>query len=285
MKTILMLTDFSENANHAVKSASILVEKLQAEVLLLNSYYDHPIFPAYGGGPTVIEQILLRKEDSTIQLTHLANQLKHAIIRQSKHEFNLVIEYQAREGAVYSNVEAILKEKEIALIVMGSSTNSSLEHLFFGCDTQEVISHSSRPVLVIPPKSVFNKLNKVTLATAFELADINAITYLADLGKSIGFELDVVHISLPEESEAPIDERAFLNHINALKESRITYRQLNGRDVVSRLKRFCKENGSDMLALVHYQHSFLSTLLKKSTTAETLSGHHIPLMVIPAGMI
>ncbi|MEN0054215.1 MAG: universal stress protein [Mucilaginibacter sp.] len=281
MKTILMLTDFSENATHALKSASLLVEKMQAGVLLFNSYYDHPIFPVYGGGAPVIEQLLLRKEESTVKLIKLTNQLKHMFARQSKNIFKPVIEYMVRKGSVYSNVQLLLKEKDVVMIVMGGSSNSSLEHLFFGCDTMEVISNSTCPVMVIPGKSAFNKLNKLTLATAFELSDINAITYLADLGKSIGFEIDVVHVSTSAEKDLLVQERAFLNHINALKDVRITYHRLQGKDVIKRLNRYCKENGSDILALVHYKQGFLSTLFKQSTTKKTLSGRHIPLMIIP----
>jgi hypothetical protein len=37
-----------------------------------------------------------------------------------------------------------------------------------------------------------------------------------------------------------------------------------------------------MLALVHYEHGFLSGIFKKSTTEKALGHQHIPLMIIPA---
>jgi nucleotide-binding universal stress UspA family protein len=282
MKTILMLTDFSDNATHAARSAATIVEKLHTDILLFNSYYDHPILPAYGGGPLVVEEFIFRKEDSTVQLSRLAIQLRNIIADHSKNEFSPQIHYQAGEGAVDSNVAVLLKEKEIALIVMGGSTNSSLEHLFFGSDTMGVINHSTCPVLIIPQKASLKKLNKVTLATAFELSDINAITYLVELSKNIGFELEIVHVTLSEENEEPIKENPILSHINTIKQANVTYHQVRGKDVVKRLNRLCKERGSDLLALVHYQYGFLANILKKSTTEEVLSLHHTPLMVIPA---
>ncbi|WP_370362887.1 hypothetical protein [Mucilaginibacter flavidus] len=73
---------------------------------------------------------------------------------------------------------------------MGGSSNSNLEHLFFGNDTMDVIDHTLCPVLIIPPKAEF------TLATAFELSDINAINYLVKLGKIFDFQLEIAHVSL-----------------------------------------------------------------------------------------
>ncbi|WP_040626839.1 universal stress protein [Mucilaginibacter paludis] len=167
------------------------------------------------------------------------------------------------------------------MIVMGGSTNSGLEHLFFGSDTMDVIDHANCPVLVIPPKASLKKLNKVTLATAFELADINAITYLVDLSEHIGFELEIVHISLSEKDEEPVKERIH-NHVRALKQANVTYQQIRGKDVIKRLKRMCKDNGSDILALVHYQHGFFADIFRTSNTEQALSGNHLPIMVIPS---
>jgi nucleotide-binding universal stress UspA family protein len=280
MKTILMLTDFSDNATHAARSAATVVEKLHTDILLFNTYYDHPILPTYGGGPLVVEEFVFRKEDSTAQLSHLAIQLRHVIADQTKNGFRPKTDYQSGEGSLGGNVAVILKEKQIDMIVMGGSTNSGLEHLFFGSDTLDVIDHANCPVLVIPPKASLKKLNKVTLATAFELADINAITYLVSVAKNIGFELEIVHVSSSEEDS--IKERAIHNHILAIKQANVTYHQIRGKDVVKRLKRMCKENGSDILALVHYQHGFFAGIFRKSNTEQALSGNHLPIMIIPS---
>lgn len=284
MKTILMLTDFSENATYAVKSATILVEKLHADILLYNTYYDHPVMPSYAGGPWVVEEFVFRKDNSTGQLSQLAIQLRHIITDLSKDGFKPKTDYQSGEGALGHNLSIILKEKDIEFIVIGVSSHSNLEHLFFGNDTMDVINHSSRPVLIIHPKAGLKKLKKVTLATAFELADINAINYLIELGKAFSFQLEIAHVSLLEESEDPVKEKAMHNYINFLKQPNISYHPIRGKDIVNRLNRLCKENGSDLLALVHYQHGFFSNIFKKCTTEKALLSHHIPLMVIPGDM-
>lgn len=276
-----MLTDFSENATQAAKSATLLIEKLHTDILLFNSYYDHPIMPFYSGGPWVVEEFVLRKDESTAQLSKLAIQLRHIIADISKNGFKPKTDYQSGEGPLGLNVSTILKEKKIEFIIMGGSSHSNLEHLFFGNDTMDVIRHSSCPVIIIPPKAGLKKLKKVTLATAFELADINAINYLVELGKKFDFQLEIAHVLPIEGNEDPVKEKAMHSHINLLKQPNISYHQIRGKDLVNRLNRLCKENGSDMLALVHYQHGFFSNIFKKCTTEEALLSHHIPLIVIP----
>ncbi|MFA6086948.1 universal stress protein [Mucilaginibacter sp.] len=282
MKTILMLTDFSENANHAAKTAAKFVPQLKADLMLYNTYYDHPILPTYAGGPWVVEEFVFQKDESTAQLSQLAIQLKHIMSGISKDDFKPQTDYQCGEGPLGKNMAVIIQERKVGLVVIGSRTDSAIDHVIFGSDTMDVIDHAACPVLVIPPKAEMNKLKKVTLAIAFELADINAISYMTDLGRQLGFELEVVHVSLPEENDDPVKENAVLAHLNTVKQEHITYQEVGGKDVIRRLNKLCKESCSDMLALVHHRDGFLSGLFDRSTTATALDNQAIPLMVIPS---
>jgi nucleotide-binding universal stress UspA family protein len=279
-----MLTDFSENANHAAKIAAKAMAPLSADILLYNTYYDHPILPTYAGGPWVVEEFVFRKDKSTAQLSQLAIQLRHIIAGVSKDGFKPKTDYQCGEGSLGKNIKVIIKENNVGLVVIGSRTDGVADHLIFGSDTMDVIEHASCPVLIIPPKAEMNEVKKVTLATAFELADINAISYLADLGKQLNFQLEIVHVSILGEKDDPVKEKAIVSHIHAIEKDNITYRQIKGKDVVKRLNRLCKDNGPAILALVHHRDGFFSGLFNHSTTAAALDDQHIPLMVIPSVM-
>jgi len=282
MNTILVLTDFSENANHAAKAAPLLAAKLQSDIIIFNSYYNHPVIPVYAGGPLAVDQLVFRKEESTSALHQLGRQLSHLNNGNARDEFKPEIHSQCGEGSLGNNLAAVINEKQVSFIVMGGSLNSPLNHLFFGSDTMDVIDHASCPVIIIPPKVTLEKLRKITLATAFEPFDNFAVTYLANLSQKLGFELEIVHISVFEKYEDPDKEKALLRRIKKLEDSGIVYKQIRGKDVIDRLNHLCKENGSDILALVHYEHGLLSSIFKKSTTEKALGHHHIPLMVIPA---
>ncbi|OJW16829.1 universal stress protein [Mucilaginibacter sp. 44-25] len=282
MKTILMLTDFSENADRAAKAAAKIVPQLNADILIYNTYYDHPILPTYAGGPLVVEEFVFRKDESTAKLSQLAIQLRHIMAGVSQGGFKPQANYQCGEGSLGKNTAALIQENTIGLVVIGGRTDNAIDHFIFGSDTMDVIDHASCPVFIIPPKADMNALKKVTLAIPFELADINAINYLTGLGKQLNFHLEIVHVSLLEKSEDTIKKNAIVSHINAIKQDNITYLEIRGKNVVKRLNRLCKDKNSDLLALVHYQQGFLSGPFDRSTTVAALDNQRIPLLVIPS---
>jgi nucleotide-binding universal stress UspA family protein len=56
MKTILALTDFSDNSSNAANSAVLLAGKLHANVLLYHNYETIPVASTFSGGPYVEEE-------------------------------------------------------------------------------------------------------------------------------------------------------------------------------------------------------------------------------------
>jgi nucleotide-binding universal stress UspA family protein len=285
MQTVLMLTDFSENANHAAKSAAKIVPKLSADILLYHTYYNHPILTSFATGPWVVEDFMLRKNESIEQLSYLANQLKHILAGISPNGFETKAAYQCGEGPLEENTAMIIRENDIELVVIGSRTNRPLNRLIFGSDSMAVIRHASCPVLIVPPKVEMNMLKKVTFATDFELADINAINYLIGFSKKLGLPLEVVHVSVSSEKDDPVKEATILTHINGLKQAGATYQDIRGKDVVKRLHRFCNTEGPAILAMAHYHVDWLSNLFNRSATDAALDNPSVPLLVIPSEMV
>lgn len=281
MKTILILTDLSKNGTHAAKVAAALCTRLQADILLYHNYYDPYSIPAYAKGPWVVEDLFLRKEESTKKLNQLAIDLRHIIAAIPGAQYQPVIEHECGQGQLGTAVSAILRQKDVALIVIGTSSGSTIKHTFYGSDSMDIINSSVVPVLVIAPGTEIIKLKKITLASAFETADIVAIHYLAELSKSLDFLLEIVHIKLPGEPDDNSKKQSIYEYLAALKQENLSWHEIRGKNVIKRLNKLCKENDSDILAVVHYEHGFLSKLFNKSTTEEMITNQHIPLMIIP----
>jgi len=79
MKTLLILTDLSENAEHAAKTAMVLSERLRANVFLYNSCLTMPITPYYAHGVLPAENDLWWHEESKKSLTGWQNTLNLTI--------------------------------------------------------------------------------------------------------------------------------------------------------------------------------------------------------------
>lgn len=282
---ILMLTDFSENANHAAKNAVRVFHRLHADILLYHTYYDHRLGPEYSGGQWVADEFIFRRDESNAQLSQLAIQLRHIISGMIKDGFKPKTEYQCGDGSLGKNAEVIVQENQVGLVVMGARGANSIDHLLFGSGIMGVIEKASCPVVIIPPKAETQALKKVTLALAFELADINAINYLIRLSKQLNFQLEIVHVKVIAKKGDPAKEKTIMDHVNAIKhDHQVTFLEIKGKDVVNRLNKFCKESGSDLLALVHSRDGFWSGLFARSTTAKALDKQYLSIMVIPSEM-
>lgn len=281
MKTVLILTDFSENADHAARSAAKIGAKLKGDILLYNTCYNHSVLSTYAGGPWVVEELGFLKDESEARLDRLAIRLEHLL---SGGGFKPKIAYQCGDGPLGKNTAALIRENQIDLIVIGSRSDGTINHLIFGSDTMDVIRHASCPVLVIPPDAEMDTVKNLILATQFEEADINAINYLIALSKKLDLQLEVAHVSVLGEKDDPVKEEAIITHIDAIKHKGVIYHNIRGNDVVKSLYGLCKNHGSAMLSMIHYQNGLLSGVFKKSATNTALNNQPIPLLIIPSKM-
>lgn len=282
MKRILVLTDFSANAAHAATNAVYLAEKMKAGLLLYYTYHLAPVTPYYTGGPYVPEAVSVFEEESNKELNELSQKLKQQM-EGLNDEDRPSVHIQTGEGDLGENVKDLLKQKDIELIVMGSRTGSFFDHLLSGSDTQTVIDHANRPVIIIPPDSEIKQLKKVVFATNYQKNDIQALNYLVVLAQIIGFKIEVVHIGLKERKNFGyiMDEIEFKRQISGLKQFGLTYHDIHGKDVVSHLNSFCSESGADMLAMVHYHHNIFRKLFGASETKNEICHQKQALLVFP----
>lgn len=282
MKNILVLTDFSANAAHAAANAVYLAEKMQTGLLLYYTYHMAPVTPYYTGGPYVPEAVTVFEEESNRELNELSHQLKQQMDERN-YEYRPSVHIQTAEGDLGENVKELLKQKDIELIVMGSRMGSFFDHLLSGSETQTVIDHANRPVIIIPPDAEIKQLKKVVFATNYQKNDVQALNYLIELAKVFGFKVDAVHIGLKEQKSFGyiMDEIEFKRNISGLKQYGLTYHDVQGKDVVSHLDHFCRESGADMLAMVHYHHNIFRKLFGASEIKNEICHQKQALLIFP----
>ncbi|CAD7053519.1 universal stress protein [Pseudorhizobium halotolerans] len=143
-KHILIATDGSEIAQKGVDHGLSLAKNLDAKVMVVTVTEPFPIYAGEGWalGPGDFER-------------YDADQIKFAQellapIKASADRLGVTCE--TRHVPNRRPAEAILDtaaEEDCSLIVMASHGRRGLERLFLGSQTQEVVSRSSLPVLVV----------------------------------------------------------------------------------------------------------------------------------------
>lgn len=284
MKKILVLTDLSDQSTAAVGAAITMSARLDANVILFNSFIAEPVLPEYGGNPWSVQELTWMDEGEK-KLNYIKEEAETIIEGLPAADHHASIDCRQGMGGLGGQVKDLLEKEQIEMIAMGARTGSTWNHILMGSDTISVINHSDRPVLVIPEEHPLKKLNKVILATDLDEADVNAVHYLTRLGRLFDFTIDIVNVKLWGEDDSIQERRLqFEKHVARFNFPGISYHYITGKELVNRLNNLYNENGADLLALVHDKHSLINRLFNGTHSKTLLEKQEFPVMIIPAGL-
>src|SRR5690606_28136348 len=99
------------------------------------------------------------------------------------HEFSSVkIEYVAEEGSsLVENIDRYVRYHDIDLVVMGITGATRLEQILIGSNALNMARQAVCPVIIVPPKAKFKKIENVLFASDFK--DVKTTTPLAPIKK------------------------------------------------------------------------------------------------------
>ena len=281
-KSILILTDLSDNAQHVAEAALLLAGPLQNNLILLNcdelittvAYY--PIVP-------VMFDTQTWHEDRERSLNLLSEYLQHKFHNLYPHTEGLIIKSIIKEGDLLTSVKDVLKKHPINFIVMGAKSGSSTEHFLFGSETKTIADHVPVPIVFIPENMTGRPIRHITFATNFLTQDIDAIASLLVLRRNLGAILEIVHIRQYGQSDQLKNEKVWKAIDESCKDnpSLVLYHEVYGKEVTSRLQHFASEHDTDLMVLSHEHHSYLYRTFREGIVQKSLYDQKIPLLVIP----
>jgi len=280
MKHILVPTDFSKNAYSALHYATQLFKNENTTFHLVNSFEAEVIEETKG--------ILTTKNEETIErLTKKSQdkckQLKHRIILDTEnklHKFETISTFLDLQKII----DTLIKSKAIDYIIMGTKGLTGAKDVLFGSNTVRVINKLvGAPLLMIPGEMEYVEIKRIGFATDFtrkftteeinpiiEFAKIhNAVLRILFLGKhEIITETQRENVHELKEMLYEIDFKFFEEEILS-----------NKTDSLLQYVMFFDFN---LLAMVHYKHSFLESILRESLVKKMGLYSNRPYLVIPA---
>ena len=188
MKRILVPTDFSEDAENALKVAAIIAKKNNCEIFLLHLLeLPHQMNDAVTGGRSIPEVMLFIKK---------ANETLHKI-KDQPYLNEIAVNASVQFERAFSGILSFNKKNEIDLIVMGSHGTSGIEEVLIGSNTEKVVRLSEIPVLVIK-KNIRNfKFNNFVFASDFSEETKRPFNKMIEFAKIFNAHLHLVLICTP----------------------------------------------------------------------------------------
>ena len=142
---ILVPTYGSELSRKAVDSALALAARLQAEVVALKVVPHYPQSYFEGSAPIDLQSV----GQIELQWLEAARKVVQAVQASGEAVGVKVRAETAMSDLVSETVLATAKRLECDLIVMASHGRNGLKRLLLGSETQQVLTHSHIPVLVL----------------------------------------------------------------------------------------------------------------------------------------
>lgn len=159
MKKILVPTDFSEQAENALRVAAQLAKKHSCEIHLLH-----------------VLEIPLHKVDALSTYNNLPEavyfmKLAHKQFEELKEKDylkDLVINEHVEFHEIFKGVFHVCKKQNIDLVIMGSNGATGFKEMLIGSNTEKVVRTSETPVLVIKNKHEKFRIKDFVFASDFK---------------------------------------------------------------------------------------------------------------------
>ncbi len=146
IRTVVVPTDFSTDADQAVTTAGRLLHRLQRELkmVLVHAYHLPIEYTAYGPIPTSTNYLQVVGEEAKERLDAMAAELAGG-----PSGLETRVETVCREGYAPDVIVAEAEAFGADLIAMGTHGRSGLAHLLLGSTAERVVQHAPCPVMTV----------------------------------------------------------------------------------------------------------------------------------------
>lgn len=274
MKTILVPTDFSKNANVAFNYAIALAKKTKAKIILLH-VFETPVLYTEMPFVTVPMDYASLHDIAAKNLKSYFHKFKNTVGK-------VYVELMLSQGLPSAMVIQVAQEKKADLIVMGTTGKGIAERIFIGSNAVRLIKNAPCLVLAVPPKGKFDDIKSIIYTTDLTSESINHAKSILPFAKALDAEIIFLHVNgLFERPELKKDAAILSKKIK----KNISYPKISGfvcndDDIPSGINGFIKKHKADCIAMYTHHRSILSSLFNKSITKNMAFHTTIPLLVI-----
>jgi nucleotide-binding universal stress UspA family protein len=275
IKNLLVPTDFSGFAEHALDTAAVLARKTGAKIHLFHRAHIHPEW----GDLTEVGRTLYPQSQQIVDDVERRFEEINADPRYA----GLEMEGVYASGNLIERVEEYVEECGIDLVVVGSHGASGFKELLIGSNTQKIVRFSHCPVLTVREKSPLEFRNIVFISN-FEADALPAFRKVLDLGSLFDAHYHLLHIEDPGLFAAAQQrlEDATEPFIAECPPHRVTRHLFPHEDVEEAIMSYIKGLEADLVSAVHYGNEPLRRLFRFSLTEALINHLDVPVLSINA---
>jgi nucleotide-binding universal stress UspA family protein len=189
IKKILVPTDFSEQAENALRVAADLAKKHNASINLLHMV-DLPM--------TLVDAVTGNQSElpEAIFFMKLAHQRFESMMSAPFLD-GVTIEESAEFDGAFEGIMDYVNKYQSDIIVMGSHGDSGLHEFFVGSNAEKVVRNSKIPVLIIKNRHEQFEIKNFIYALDFQAENHNAFKQAIAFAKTNNAQLHSLYVNTP----------------------------------------------------------------------------------------
>jgi len=270
--TILLLTDFSENARNAIYFALRAFPGEAYNYILLNCY------------PRIHTTA-----DVTISLSEKMRNESHDALEA---EANVIRKHMGTEisfekiaylGFLNEAVNYVAKEKHPDLVIMGTKGETGLPAILLGSHASSLMKATHIPLLIVPEAAKFNGFKNIVLAADLKTLNkpehLEPLTEIAEMFDSRLTIVNVVKEHSQQDEASHVDKTSIEENF---KNEQIEFAYVVDHNVEHGLAQYVHDHPCDLLVVVERSRSFIVDLFHKSVSRNLALHAEIPLLILHA---
>lgn len=278
MKTILVPTDFSEHANHALDLAKQLALKHEMAIHLLH-IVEQPgsqyITPVIGGAHDQMENVFVLRliEKVKAKMQETANELAQQGIKTT---------FKVKIGNPFKQIASQIKGENYHLIVMGTQGASGLDEVMVGSNTEKVIRHAPCPVVTLKEKADLEKIDDIVFAMSYFGQNGYLAEQLKEIQQLFMAKVHLVTINTPGNFLVERNVASSLNKF--IEEHQIDNYTINIYSDITEeegIVHFAEDQNANAIAMATHGRTGISHLLTGSLSEDIANHSMLPVITFP----
>jgi nucleotide-binding universal stress UspA family protein len=274
MNTILTTTDFSPASLNAVNYAADLAVATDSNLMIVHILQLPTVYGEVPVAAVTIDEQIASAEAGIKNLEKQVSQRTQGKLKIHT-DVNAV-------GSVVPEIENYCRSVDPSFVVMGSRDGNAVERMLLGSTVATAMRNLSWPLIVVPPKATFNKLESIGFACDLkdveETAPIEEIRNLVTLFKA---KLHIIHVNAEGEKNYPpsiIREASVVQEM--FEKLHPVYHFLNNVDIDKGLSEYAEKNSLDLLIVIPKKHGFIDKIFHKSHAKQLVIHTHVPVLSV-----
>lgn len=271
MKQIILLTDFSKNAQNAINYALhfFKAHKCNFHVMYVHKVRSYISDDLMSSSTNNIHQSIVSEPKQKLEtlVDTLKNQFKN-----NNYSFEVHVDFDVLTDAV----NQIIDTHKIDFVVMGTNGVTGAKEVILGSNTINVIRSVNCKTIVVPENYTYNSTHTflLTLQPDDSLND-DAFGKTMDFIKAFNLKLHILRI-YPENkvSETAVFDKQKLAIINC------KYTIVENTTVDNAISNYLENNNVDIMGFIASNKNFFERLFKKSYAKQISNNLQKPLLVL-----